>query len=979
MAHLLAAALILISPGIGCYEALGAQVESAGGFYGPIKIIPGLGFSEISAGSAKIPEGRIPEIVGDGGAVLQNAAADIPVELAPAPEAAAAPLAEQTLRAGASEIASAQNEPDLRAALERLWSGSGPAAPSDAAILAPFYATPGSGLGKLAISGLTVIAADQARPIADRFSAVKLIANHSDDFAKLALEEIGTGTPAMDAQDYEVKRQALRALAEKGKLVSLPPISLSHKEEILRELSRNKPTSAIFDWDGTWQEWFDKASPETGAALKAMADAGVRPTILTGKPMVARKPKQIPIEESMSTLTVEQKAAINVASDFGAKALLFDPQGEARLILEKEPWTESEHAALKSAGLAIQQVFGSEFRDGERSRFEEYHYKLYLNKAISPEKLAAAAVYLQKLIDKMKINAGVLAQPARGDDPVYLFVHKYDKSAGVLTARAKEGFFESMRSLLSWGLPPQLTRLAARLLSRLPSFAVPSEETLLVGDSFFGAQSFDIEMTKGAPGAMALAVGGSADPRIDNVFVWPTSGHEATVEIAQALAKPVPAAEVPEDQPIAPEAARTIRGFSLARSFSIAAFALFNIAMSATGIDALGKDAFATVGIVSSLVGIPLSFVNGILVDKLSARQILVGGSTMLALVGLAAYVLVKYSLINLGTLVPLSIISQFMLIAILVGEGSLIPKILGGNQKGIQKTNALFDLIFSGISMAASLVGGFLVHHWLGHAGTFLLYCLVQALVVLPIYRAFMPKTTQAPASSTDVPKPKPGLLETFGIIKGSPYLKSLLGLTLIGVFLAFPLRITLLPVIAKTYLHGSDATIGLINTAVFAGMTVASLFNTFFSTRFTNATLLRASALAFPAFGVMLAWPTSMAALFAAVATIFMFQTIGSNVLRTLYMKEAQNTHPEHMGRLMGISSAMFGLAISTGTTLVKIALGAAVYPTLLWYFAIPYAVATVLFLLAPRLLKVARQKTHYEPGPRGNQEAQKQGGMT
>ena len=62
-------------------------------------------------------------------------------------------------------------------------------------------------------------------------------------------------------------------------------------------------------------------------------------------------------------------------------------------------------------------------------------------------------------------------------------------------------------------------------------------------------------MSEAEPGAMTVAVGGLADPRIPNVFVWPTKGEAASVEILAALGKPAPAEEMDKKATEAPQAA----------------------------------------------------------------------------------------------------------------------------------------------------------------------------------------------------------------------------------------------------------------------------------------------------------------------------------------------------------------------------------------------------------------------------------------
>ncbi|MBI5203256.1 MAG: MFS transporter [Elusimicrobia bacterium] len=436
----------------------------------------------------------------------------------------------------------------------------------------------------------------------------------------------------------------------------------------------------------------------------------------------------------------------------------------------------------------------------------------------------------------------------------------------------------------------------------------------------------------------------------------PAAEPEPAVPAPKPALKGSPEPPVPgEEPPVPAEAKRTIKGFTLARIFSISVFALHQIAFATMAIGAVGRDQFATVMLVSGLASIPLAFLNGMLVDRLTPRQILIGGSALLAIASLAMAGLNAAGMITFGTLVPLSIITQFMLIAVIVGEASLIPKILKDAPQAIPRTFALFDLIFAGLSAAASVIGGILVKSYLGYTGTFLVYAAVQGLIVIPIYLRFMPKVQEA------ANKAAAGFGDALALLRKSPYLLGLLGLSFAAVLLVFPLRITLLPVIINSFLHGTAVQQGFINTAVFLGMLGASVFNLTLAKKVTNSRLLIGSALAFAGFGVLLAMPSSITAMFAGISLIYFLQTISENVLRGLYSQEAGKLHPEFVGRLMGIRSAMFGAAISAGTWLVKEAITGAAYPALLWKIAPAYGAAIALYLAAPWILKWVYRKTH------------------
>ena len=199
----------------------------------------------------------------------------------------------------------------------------------------------------------------------------------------------------------------------------------------------------------------------------------------------------------------------------------------------------------------------------------------------------------------------------------------------------------------------------------------------------------------------------------------------------------------------------------------------------------------------------------------------------------------------------------------------------------------------------------------------------------------------------------------ETFSILRRSPYLLTLLGLVLAAAALIFPLQATLLPMIVQGPLKGSAALLGLVNAAIYAGILAGSVFNSLWSDRFDNGTLLKVSSLAFAGLGLLLAAPSSVPALLGSVAAIFLLQTVGFNVLRSLYMGRAQQAHPRHLGRLISLFSAGFGLAMAGGTWIASQAMAWLGYPGMLYLLAVPFGLAALLYSFSPYLLKKAESR--------------------
>lgn len=421
---------------------------------------------------------------------------------------------------------------------------------------------------------------------------------------------------------------------------------------------------------------------------------------------------------------------------------------------------------------------------------------------------------------------------------------------------------------------------------------------------------------------------------------------------------------VPESGPQAPPARvpekgrRAIRFLLVASTLSMAVFALQNLfAIPLMSLAAVGKSQYATVAMLSSLVSIPLAFVNGWLVDRLPFGAILLGSTVILTAVSLATAALYLGGGIQFWTLLALAIATQAALTALMVGESSFLAKILGDHPQELFRKSAQFDLRFAGVGLLSSWAGAWIVGG-IGLLGTFLLYAGTLALLVIPFYWL----ATRNYSARGDW-KARPGIMDTWGVIWRSPHLKMLALLMFAAVFLIFPLRNTLTPIIASQLHLGSGVqpaqVLGTLNAGIYGGMFLSALFNVFLSRPFSRSRLLQGASLAFAAFGVFLIWPQSVTAMALGLAVIFLAHGIGSNVLKTSYMEEAKSAHSQYVGRLMGVYSSLFGMGIFAGTWLLKATVDAAGYPALLYVLGIPYALVLALYLASPALLVWTRRR--------------------
>ena len=107
-------------------------------------------------------------------------------------------------------------------------------------------------------------------------------------------------------------------------------------------------------------------------------------------------------------------------------------------------------------------------------------------------------------------------------------------------------------------------------------------------------------------------------------------------------------------------------------------------------------------------------------------------------------------------------------------------------------------------------------------------------------------------------------------------------------------------------------------------------------------------------------MAAPLSTPVLLAGLGLIFALHNVGFNVLRSLYTAEIQRAHPEQLGKLMSLYTLLLGVAATLGTWFLQWLFAGSSYPALLARLAIPYALATALYLFSPQLLGWAQERS-------------------
>lgn len=650
----------------------------------------------------------------------------------------AAPTARETLETGTRELGRAQNPSEKRSTLDALFTGvRRGAADSDAVAVPDAPQTPA--LQALALPELEAVAVDAARPEAERREAVASIAKSGDAGVSESLRRVAASNPEGGAADYEVHRAALRALAGKGVILSLRPMSRAHADQVLARLALDKPELAIFDFDDTLEPWKGKASPETAAALKAASDAGVHTHILTDRPDASDK-GDTTILDSLETLTPAQKAALTMQSSRGTRMFVFDRAGQAVLLDEqKVEWTAQEKSAVAAAAAVVEARYGR--AKGKVEEFTSYTYFRGLPLELTKAQVTDAALLMEKELKARGIEVEVLGRQAKdpSKDEPYLTLSKIDKGIGVSWLRAHLAFVERMGDAVKLGLSGRWLARIGSLLRRVPERPVAAAKTLIVGDQFFEARNTDRNMLKGAPGAMALAVGGKADPRIDNVFVMPKDGHAASMEVLGALGK----------TGVDGMNRKAVFGLFAQRTVSISFFILTTIAYPFIAVPAVGWAGYGALMALGPLAAIATGPLNGVLVDRLSARNSMALNTLVRVAMSLVLPALAYFGILNFWTLLVASFANGWMLSSTMTTENAYVKRLAGPKHLGT--VNGLTWMNYLAIQVLLGLIFGVgqVVDKW-APGIAFLLSAAANAFLVLPIIWFTMPNTKNETASST-------------------------------------------------------------------------------------------------------------------------------------------------------------------------------------------------------------------------------------
>mgnify|MGYP001562532148 CR=1 FL=1 len=237
--------------------------------------------------------------------------------LTPAPVGSAeVPVTSQgLLEASAQQLEAAHGNSDRASILTSLFTGSsrklGDIADLSGQANAPTPLQPSVAAAPAASNEeLQATASDAAQPAAKRTEAISQLATRGP-VAHPALQAVAASNPQGNAAEYEIKRTALKALADQGLILSMPAISQAHAAEILTSLAAERPALVAVSA-------LNPISAEIGQNLQAAANSGVQTALISN----------LSGEIATLNLTAPQKLTLAVANR--GSVLIFDKVGNAQ-------------------------------------------------------------------------------------------------------------------------------------------------------------------------------------------------------------------------------------------------------------------------------------------------------------------------------------------------------------------------------------------------------------------------------------------------------------------------------------------------------------------------------------------------------------------------------------------------------------------------------------------------------------------------
>ena len=352
--------------------------------------------------------------------------------------------------------------------------------------------------------------------------------------------------PVDSAISYQFRRMGLAFVAKAfGAVYSLPQAGPKLTAAVLKQAAYKD--AILSDIDDTLGKYNTILEPETVDAIVGVRAAGKVFAAITDRPDFARKgSSQLGAMDTFSSVPADKREGMIVATNGGGKIYQYDKQGEPKLIYEEPNLPEAQREVVKAAAEIVKaQLAGlgtslqtTDPKDASKPMEAENHgpygYSMIL-KAGTPEAVVKQVAHLMEAEMKSRgLTYDVEGRMAKDATlPPYITFSKLNKSLAVKRIKELEKLDDertivigdSMYAPKHSGKTGTLAAAAERWAARLSGAPMP-----LTGNAT------DRNMELSMPGAMALSVGGNADPRMSGAYVLEGKGAVATRRVLNAMA-----------------------------------------------------------------------------------------------------------------------------------------------------------------------------------------------------------------------------------------------------------------------------------------------------------------------------------------------------------------------------------------------------------------------------------------------------------
>lgn len=517
----LAAALILLSPGLDAHRAFAATVKTAPRISAPtlpttpgVSAVPSLSAPKLGLPAASaVPTLGAPVLAPSVQAPAAAPAAAGVAAQAEAITAAVAPHIEAINAPSASADASASAGASIEAALTGQQTSQG------ASFADPVAGSVGSGAGSLGRASVSAPQGSGSQVPAPKPSSVD------------------------DRKTYQARRSQLNKIgAATGVVGSLPVAGPKLSAELIDEAGTKK---VIFtDFDDTLGPYNSVLTPEMVAAIVAVKKAGKTVIVVTDRGDVKRPgSSQLTIFESLASIPASDRAGMYVAANNGGRLYKLDEKGEPVKLYEVPSMSEEmigtvhqavEALRIKLAELGTAQHPGDALNPAES--LNPYGYAMMLKVGTDEATLKKAAKIFEAELAARGIETEVHGKfPKDLKNPPYITFSIMNKSVPVawfakeLKIRAEDAVAIGDAAYMPRHPDEPTTEQikAQQDAEALAGFPLPKT-----------GNETDRNMEKGLPGMLMLSVGRTADPRMRNGWALEQKGAEASIRVFQAMAKP---------------------------------------------------------------------------------------------------------------------------------------------------------------------------------------------------------------------------------------------------------------------------------------------------------------------------------------------------------------------------------------------------------------------------------------------------------